>query len=82
MTTTITENKQLRAQAIFSIFNLGCSSCSVIIERKLRKLAGIKNVSVNYVTDTVLVNYDPRRLTTEEIRSFIRGLGYEAGVKQ
>jgi len=82
MTTTVTENERAKARAIFSIFNLGCSSCSVVIERKLRKLAGIKNVSVNYVTDRVLVNYDPQRLTIEEIRSFIRELGYEAGVKQ
>ena len=82
MTTTVTENERTKAQAIFSIFNLGCSACSVVIERKLGKLAGIKNVSVNYVTDRVLVNYDPQRLTIEEIRSFIRELGYEAGVKQ
>lgn len=81
MTTTVTENKRPRAQAIFSLFNLGCSSCSAIVERKLKKLAGIKNVTVNYVTDTVLVKYDSSQVTTEEIRTFIRKLGYDAGVK-
>jgi copper chaperone CopZ len=66
------------AKAIFSLFNLGCSGCSGIIERKLRKVSGIKNVTVNYVTDTVLVNYDPGRVTTEDIRAFMKKLGYDS----
>lgn len=81
MTTTVTQNKRPTAQAILSIFNLGCSSCSSIIERKLKKVAGITNVTVNYVTDTVLVKYDPSQLTVDEIRVIIRKSGYEAGVK-
>jgi len=49
-----------------------------MIERKLRKVSGIKNVTVNYVTDTVLVNYDPGRVTTEDIRAFMKKLGYDS----
>jgi Cu+-exporting ATPase len=82
MTATGTENQRLKADAIFSLFNLGCSSCSGIVERKLRRLDGIKNVTVNNVADTVSVNYDPQQLNSEEIRLFIRKLGYETGVKQ
>jgi len=62
------------------LFNLGCSSCSAIIERKLRNLPGIEGVVVNYVTDTVWVNYDSGHLAAEDIRTFIRRLGYEAVV--
>lgn len=76
MTTTATESSKAMAQAIFSLFNLGCSSCSGTIERKLKKLPAIRGVRVNYVTDTVLVNYDPARLTIEEIREFLKKLGY------
>jgi copper chaperone CopZ len=82
MTTTLTEDQRPKAQSIFSLFNLECSSRSGVIEHKLKKLAGIKNVTVNCVTDTVLVDYDPRQLTTEQIRASIRKLGYAAGVKQ
>ncbi len=64
------------------MFNLGCSSCSAIIERKLKKVPGVNDVTVNYVTDTVLVNYDNDRVTTEEIREFMRKLGYEAAERQ
>lgn len=81
MTVTGEVQDETAGQAIFSLFNLGCSSCSRVIERKLKKLAGIKNVTVNYVTDTVFVGYDPRLLSTEQIRASIRKLGYEARVK-
>jgi copper chaperone CopZ len=82
MTATVTEKQRSKAEAIFSLFNLGCSSCSSLVERKLKKLPGIKNVTVSNLTDTVLVDYDPEQLNTEEIRLFIRKLGYETGVKQ
>jgi copper chaperone CopZ len=80
-TTTVTENQRPWAQATFSLFNLGCSSCLAVIERELKRLAGIRNVTVNHITDAVLVNYDPRQLTTDEIRAFIRKLSYDARVK-
>ena len=41
-------------------------------------MSGIKNVTVNYVTDTVLVNYDPVRVSTEDIRTFMKRLGYDS----
>lgn len=71
-----------KAKAIFSLFNLGCSSCSAVIERRLKKVPGIKNVAVNYVTDTVLVNYDPSQVSTEGIRDFLKKLGYDAAEKR
>ncbi len=66
------------AEGIFSLFNLGCSGCSGIIERRLKKLSGIKDVTVNYVTDTVQVSYDPKKITTDDIRQFLKKLGKEA----
>ncbi len=70
--------KNASARAIFSLFNLGCSGCSGIIEGKLKKLSGIKKATVNYITDTVLVDYDPSRVGPEDIRSFMKKLGYDA----
>jgi copper chaperone CopZ len=65
------------AEAILSLFNLGCSSCPSIIEERLRKLHGIKNVNVDYVTDTVVVGYDPSRLTTDDIRAFMKKVSHD-----
>jgi copper chaperone CopZ len=73
-----TQDNRVTAEAIFSLFNLGCSSCSRMIEGRLRKLHGIRNVNVDYVTDTVVVGYDPTRLTTDDIRAFMKKVGHDA----
>ncbi len=66
------------AEAIFSLFNLGCSSCPGIIEGRLRKLHGVRSVNVDYVTDTVVVGYDPSRLTSDDIRAFMKKVSHDA----
>jgi copper chaperone CopZ len=48
-----------------------------VIERKLVKTTGIKEVAVGYLTDTVLVRYDPEKTTTATIRETIKKLGYD-----
>ena len=73
-----TQDNRVTAEAIFSLFNLGCSSCSRMIEGRLRKLHGITNVNVDYVTDTVVVGYDPKRLTTDDIRAFMKKVSHDA----
>jgi copper chaperone CopZ len=73
-----TQDNRVMAEAIFSLFNLGCSSCSRMVEGRLRKLHGITNVNVDYVTDTVVVGYDPKRLTTDDIRAFMKKVGHDA----
>lgn len=68
-------SEQRQAHAIFSLVNLGCGSCPNVIERKLKTFEGIKKVTVNYVTDTLLLDYDPRTVTIDAIRSHIVKLG-------
>jgi copper chaperone CopZ len=71
-------SERTRAHAIFSLVNLGCASCPNIIERKLRTFEGIKKVAVNYVTDTLLLDYDPKTVTIDAIRAHITKLGQTA----
>jgi Cu2+-exporting ATPase/Cu+-exporting ATPase len=78
MSAAPTQDNRVTAEAIFSLFNLGCSSCSRMIEGRLRKLHGITNVNVDYVTDTVVVGYDPKRLTTDDIRAFMKKVSHDA----
>jgi copper chaperone CopZ len=65
-----------KATAIFSMYTLGCSSCSSVIERKLKRVPGIIGVDVSYVTDTVLVEYDSARVTFEDIQTFLKKVGH------
>jgi len=78
MSAVPTKGGRATAEAIFSLFNLGCSSCPRIIEGRLRELHGVRNVNVDYVTDTVVVGYDPNRLTTDDIRAFMKKVSHDA----
>ena len=70
---------QSKAQAIFSLFNLGCEPSPSIVEHKLRTYEGIKRVTVDYVTDTVLVDFDPEIVTADVIRSYMTKLAQTGG---
>jgi copper chaperone CopZ len=61
--------------AIFSLYTLGCSSCSGL-ELKLKKVPGIAEVNVNYAADIVQVKFDPSKVTIDDIRTFMKKLGY------
>ena len=49
-----------------------------MIEKQLVKMPGIKDVAVSYLTDTVLVHYDPERITTQMIKESVKKIGYDA----
>jgi copper chaperone CopZ len=63
--------------AIFSLYTLGCSSG--LLERKLKKVPGIAEVNVNSVADIVEVKFDPRKIKSDEIRTFVKKLGSDTG---
>jgi copper chaperone CopZ len=73
---------QAVGNSIFSLYNLGCSSCSGILERKLKKVSGIAEVNVNYVTDIVQVKFDPGKVTSDEIRALMKKLGHDTAVRR
>ncbi len=41
-------------------------------------MPGIEEAVVNYVTDTVSVDYDPTQVGMDDIRTFMRKLGDDA----
>jgi Cu+-exporting ATPase len=54
-----------------------CASCAARIERKLNKLEGV-SASVNYATESAVVEYDPRRVTPDALVGAVEDLGYAA----
>ncbi|NOZ81938.1 MAG: heavy metal translocating P-type ATPase [Candidatus Micrarchaeota archaeon] len=62
-------------KASFKVSNLSCAGCAAEIEKHLKKLPGVKNVSVNPASSIVTVEFD-RRLTEEKIKTELEKLGY------
>lgn len=53
-----------------------CASCSVIIEKTLKKLDGVSSAQANYGTESVKVNFDEAKIKPEALSKSIEPLGY------
>lgn len=61
---------------ILPITGMTCANCVVTIERNIKKLSGVDNVTVNLSSERAVVEYNPKLLTTHGIASKIRQAGY------
>jgi hypothetical protein len=46
-----------------------CTACKPIVARQLKDEKAVKNIDLDYMTDSVIVEFDPSIITKEEIRS-------------
>jgi Cu+-exporting ATPase len=53
-----------------------CSSCAADMENILAGKDGILHVSVNFIEDSVVIQYDPDILDRREVYTAVRRLGY------
>lgn len=64
--------KQLR------IPDMDCASCVFRVEGDLKKLKGVHDVSVNFATETAVVQFDEKQVSVEDIIQTIKKAGYTA----
>ncbi|MEM3144808.1 MAG: heavy metal translocating P-type ATPase [Thermoproteota archaeon] len=55
-----------------------CADCAVTIEKALIRTRGVSNVSVNFVTGNVILEYNPKEVNIDEILKVIEDTGYRA----
>jgi P-type Cu2+ transporter len=65
-------------EANLIIENISCPACVWLIESRLAKLKGIKQVSVNYSTQRCRVNWQESKIALSDILETIAQLGYQA----
>ncbi|MFR8035154.1 MAG: heavy metal translocating P-type ATPase [Lachnospiraceae bacterium] len=65
----------------FDVTGMTCSACSSRVEKCVRHLDGIKDVSVNLLTNSMQAEYDDRKLSDERIIEAVVKAGYGASVK-
>lgn len=61
----------------FPIIGMDCSDCTKVIEHGINRLDGILDASVSYVSATLKVEYDTSKVSESDIKSRVKGLGYE-----
>jgi copper chaperone CopZ len=63
-------------KAYFKVVGMYCISCKSIVERQLTNEGGIKRIDVDYLTDSVIIEFDPSVITKEEIKGRLEKSGY------
>lgn len=64
----------------FDIQGMTCSSCSSHVERAVKKLEGIKNVTVNLLSNNMVVEYNEYIVDNNKIIDAVIDAGYGASV--
>ena len=53
-----------------------CISCKPIVEKQLKDEKAVKKIDIDYMTDSVIVEFDPSLITKEEIKNRLERSGY------
>ncbi len=54
-----------------------CFTCKPIVEKQLKDEDAIKKIDVDYMTDSVVVEYDSTLINREEIKNRLEKSGYK-----
>ncbi|HLC92240.1 MAG TPA: heavy metal translocating P-type ATPase [archaeon] len=60
----------------FRVSGMHCASCASIIERRLKKLDGVRSATVNVATNKATVEYDRALTGVEKFDKTVKGAGY------
>ena len=66
----------------FPVLNMHCAGCANNVEKSVRHLAGVKESSVNFASNLLLVSYDSEQQTPESIRLAVVAAGYDLIVNE
>lgn len=64
------------------LVGMTCANCAQKIERKLKRLPGVVEATVNFGTETALVRYIPGMVDVAAMKQAVMDLGYEAFAKE
>lgn len=65
----------------FDVKGMTCSACSAHVEKSVKKLPGIKSISVNLLSNSMEVDFDPEKVSVEAICKAVASGGYSASPK-
>lgn len=68
---------QENREVVIPIAGMTCAACSAAIERSLKKMDGIGDISVNLTTEKATLSYDSSKVRIGQVKERIRKLGYE-----
>jgi copper chaperone CopZ len=62
----------------FKVADMHCSNCAMHLQELEDNLPGVKRVDASYLRQEMVVEYDDRQVTLEQIIAGVKQLGYTA----
>jgi len=58
------------------VTGMSCAACAVSVESMLKHTAGVSDAGVNYATQSVYIDYDPKATNLPALDQVLHGIGY------
>lgn len=68
------------ATTTLSVDGMFCATCKVAVRTALSKLDGVKDARVDVANKSVTVEYDPNKVTPQQLVDAVNRLGYQASL--
>ncbi|HEY4512967.1 MAG TPA: heavy metal translocating P-type ATPase [Candidatus Paceibacterota bacterium] len=65
----------------YKVKGMHCASCASIIERAIKKVDGVENISVNSGTENAKISFDENKTNRDEFNKKLEPLGYSLTAK-
>lgn len=75
------EKQEVSSRVSLAISGMHCSSCANIIERQLKKVAGVTEARVNFASEKASIVYDPSMAKITDLKDAVAKAGYKASEK-
>lgn len=63
-------------KARFRVVGMYCTTCKPIVENQLKNEKAIKKIDIDFMTDSIMVEYDSSEISKEEIKKKLESSGY------
>ena len=64
-------------KAFFKVVGMYCISCKPIVEKQLRNEQAVKKIDIDYMTDSVIVEFNSSLISRQEIKDRLEKSGYK-----
>ena len=64
-------------KAFFKVVGMYCTSCKPIVEKQLKNERAVKKIDIDYMTDSVIIEFDPSLISKEKIKDRLEKSGYK-----
>lgn len=72
----------IQEHANFDVQGMTCSACANRIEKRLNRMDGVSNATVNFALETVAVDYNQTKIDTKDMMTAIQKMGFELLLEQ